>query len=265
MPKNGRPDAGARERRDRDLFNRIAVGYARKDTVKSSSLARRYLLEEALAPLLTDAQDLGTVLDVGCGVGAPALHLRGRYRRYIGVDQSAELIAAARRFNAGNADATFIVGNAKEVDLVGRRVDLVLVLGALHHMTEPDRVIDRLVALAAPGARLVMVEPSSANPAVQALRLIRGLLDPAYSREQHFFARRELQHLVAHHGLAEVEVAYLGYLTPPFAQVVVPFDRLATRLSRLAVRLDATLHRRLPGPLRFLAWDLVVRARFPRK
>ena len=70
-----------REQADRALFDRIAPHYAQKDVVASSALARQRQLLAAIETVLHQREDLGTVVDVGCGAGAPARYLAGYYAR----------------------------------------------------------------------------------------------------------------------------------------------------------------------------------------
>ncbi len=129
------------ERADRDLFDRIAGRYARKDCVVSSSLARKSQLLSAIKPVLDELPVLGTIVEIGCGAGASAKYLAGRYERYIGIDQSEEMIKLARVLNQGNASAEFIAESVKSKNLPQNVADVILSIGALHHMTQLDDAI----------------------------------------------------------------------------------------------------------------------------
>ena len=253
----------AREAEDRRLFDRIAAAYGRKDLHPVSRPPRQAMLEIALGPLLREGDTLGTVVDIGCGVGAPARILAGRYDRYLGIDHSEKMVAAARAFNAGNPAASFLAAGVREADPGGIAADLVLSIGALHHMPDLEAVVDRLKRLAKPGGRLVVIEPRRGNPLIWLLRRVRGLVDPAYSREQVFFSVRELRDLFAGRGLTDLEVEPIGFLSTPFAEVIFRPVFLFLPLSRLATAIDAWLTRRLPPWLGWLSFKVAVRARFP--
>ena len=252
-----------REQADRDLFDRIARRYARKDVVASSSLARKSQLLTAIKPLLDESPNLGTVVDVGCGVGAPARYLTGHYERYIGVDQSEEMIEAAVAFNLNNPKAEFIARNIKSSDLQDV-ADVVLSDGALHHITELDEAMDALVRIAKPGAFLVVREPQNGNPLLQAMRWMRGIVDPSYSREQVFFSEGDLRELCSNHGVTDISVEFQGFLSTPFAQVVIHPQFLSVPLSRAAISADRWLDAYLPGPLKKLSFNIVVVGRFKK-
>ncbi|MFQ5400079.1 MAG: class I SAM-dependent methyltransferase [Anaerolineae bacterium] len=254
----------SRERRDKALFDAIATRYARKDTVPSSAQARQYQLLTALRPLLAQKDNLGTVVDIGCGVGAPAAFLAGRYRRYIGVDQSEEMIRAAAQFNRHLPHVEFIAANVKSETIPDDIADVILSVGALHHMTALDDVMRNLVRVAKPGAALLVVEPQNGNPFIQVMRRLRGFLDQGYSREQKFFSEEQLRALFGRHGITRLTVDYQAFLTPPFAQVILPPQAITAPLSRLAIRADQWVHGRLRGRLRQLSFNIVLHGIFTK-
>jgi SAM-dependent methyltransferase len=251
-----------REQTDRALFNEIAYSYAQKDSVPSSSLARKAQLLSALTLILKRISYLGTVVEIGCGVGAPALYLSGRYERYVGIDQSEGMIEAARAFNRNTPQTEFIAVNVKSETLPRNVADVILSVGALHHMTPLDEVMVSLNRIARPGAFLVAIEPQNSNPLIQMMRWIRGIIDPSYSQEQIFFSTDELKNLFTRHSITEIEIDFQGFLTPPFAQVIIPPQFLTVPLVRLAIGIDRWLHAHLPTGLRRLSFNVVVIGRF---
>lgn len=253
----------SREQRDQALFDRIAARYARKDSLASSSAHRREKLFFALAPLLERNGDLGTVVDVGCGAGGPSVYLRGRYQRYIGIDYSQELIAAARHLHRDNSQAEFIAANIKEPGLPAHVADLVLCDGALHHMTGLDQVMKALAGIAKPGAFIVAIEPLRSNPLIAGMRRLRGWLDRSYSRDQISFSRDDLEALFAEIGVADIRFRWQGFFSTPFAEMPLAPQFLFVPLGRLAAMLDRRLQAHLPGVMRRLAFNIVASGRFP--
>ncbi len=251
------------EERDRRHFDQIAEAYARKDRMPSTRVPREYQVWHCVQPILNQRESLGTIVEVGCGVGRAAKYLRGRYDRYIGIDQSRQLIEAARAFNA-DCPAEFICANIKAPDLPRHVADLVILIGALHHMTEIDVVMDALCRLAKPAAWLAAFEPNNGNPVFQLLRRLRQRVDPHYSAEQRFFAPHELDGLLRRHGFTEIDLSFQGFCSPPFAEVVLRPQAVFAPLSRLATGLDRLLDGRRSTPWRLLSWNLVARARFPQ-
>ena len=252
------------EQADRDLFDRIASHYARKDSVVSSSLARKSQLLFAIKPVLDELPTLGTIVEIGCGVGASAKYLAGHYERYIGIDQSKEMIKAARVFGQDNSRVEFIVASAKSKNLPQNIADVILSVGALHHMTQLDEAVESLVKIAKPGAFLVAREPQNGNPFVQMMRWMRGKVDSSYSRNQVFFSQQGLRDLFAKYGITDISVEFQGFLTPPFAEVVMYPQILIASLSRAAIKIDSWLNMHLPGFLRKLSFNIVVIGRFTK-
>lgn len=252
-----------REERDQALYDAYAQEQARKDVLPASVIARRGELEAALALAFPEPTPLGTVLEIGCGVAAPARYLDGRYTRYIGIDQSSEMIRAAATYNVGNGRVELLAQNIKHTELPDGVADLILSIGALHHMSELDAVFAALHRLARPGAWMIAREPQNGNPLIQGARWARGRTDSSYSQEQTFFAKAALLDLFERNGMLVRRVAYHGYCTTPFAQVILPLQAIAAPLSWLAVKTDRWLYDHLPQPLQKLSFNLVVVAQFP--
>ena len=123
-----------REQKDKELFDNIAPKYAIKDIYKSTRLARQYQLDFVIKSILNQQENLGHLLDVACGVGAPAEYLNGKYKSYLGIDQSKTEIELARKIYKDKNNIHFIAENIKSIKL-NEKVDNVIALGALHHMT----------------------------------------------------------------------------------------------------------------------------------
>lgn len=251
------------ETADHELFNRIAHKYAHKDIVKSSAVCRKYQLIYALKPVLKPDYQSGVIVDIACGVGAPAAYIKNYYSEYIGIDYSEEMINAARIFNKDVKNTRFVCSNIKNIESPDVRADVIMAVGAFHHMTELDKVFNSLKAIAKPEAYLVAIEPQRANPLVQIMRWIRGKIDKSYSEEQHYFSRSELYNILKDNGMIDVETEYQGYFTPPLAQVILNPQFIFYPLAILCVQIDKCLDRFLPGFMKFLSWNIVIRAKFP--
>ena len=256
----------ATEQQDRELFDRIAKNYAKKDETGSSSLARQYQLMFAVRGVLEEQKHFDQIIDIACGVGAPAKYLQGYYDQYLGIDYSKNLIEAARVFNQGNQKASFLARNIKKIEggQIQEKGDLVLSIGALHHMTEIDEVVERLCQIAKPNAFFVAIEPQRANPFFQVLRWLRAKTDKSYSADQHFFSKKEFRELFERHRFTDIEIEYQGFFSPVFAQVVMKPQVIFIPLSKIAILLDRLLDKILPSFLKFLSWNIVVRAKFPK-
>lgn len=251
-----------RESRDQTLYDAIAAKYMRKDLVPSSAMARKSQLFAAIKPVLQKRGNLGTIVDIGCGIGAPGVFLNGRYAHYIGLDQSAEMIEAGKQFNQDLENVTLIADNVKASSVPDNTADLILVVGALHHMTGLDDVMQSMVRMAKPGADFVIIEPQNGNPLIQFMRWIRTKIDATYSEEQIFFSEQELLDLLQRHGVKQLNIAYHGFLATPFAQVIINPQIISVPLSRFAIWIDSWLNHHLRGPLRKLSFNIVLTGTF---
>ena len=112
------------------------------------------------------------VLDFGCGLGRLAPVLARRFREYVGVDVSSEMVEQARRIHASRPNCTFRVATEPGLfDVDDASTDLVVSFYVLQHVDDAATVLTSLAALArilAPGGLLVVQLPSSVHPLMQA-------------------------------------------------------------------------------------------------
>lgn len=249
------------EKQDAKLFNRVAYKYAKKHIVPSSREARKAGLLLAIQPLLDKNKNLGTIVDIGCGIGATAKYLSGHYNRYIGIDQSKKMIEYAKSLHKLNPKAEFIAKNIKDKGLPKNIADVILLLGALHHMTELDKAMKAILRIGKPGATIVAIEPHAGNPLIRFMRKIRGYIDSSYSKKQISFSSKDLYHIFKKNKLSNINIDYHGFFKPPFAQVVMYPQVIFYPLSKMAINLDKWLHKHSPLFLRKLSFNLVVIAK----
>lgn len=102
------------------------------------------------------------VLDVGCAEGATLFHL-GSPPGAVGVDLFAEKIAFAR---SAVPSCTFVQGSAYELPFEDGRFDHVIVRDVIHHLRDPERVIDEIDRVLANGGRVDLLEPCRYNPLI---------------------------------------------------------------------------------------------------
>ncbi|NYH77280.1 27-O-demethylrifamycin SV methyltransferase [Actinopolyspora biskrensis] len=102
------------------------------------------------------------VLDVGCGVGVPALRLaRTRHVRVTGISTSAPQVAqaSARAEEAGLSDeVVFHCGDAMELDFTDDAFDAAWALESLHHMSDRVRALRELRRVVRPGGSLAVAD-----------------------------------------------------------------------------------------------------------
>ncbi|BCZ20648.1 alpha/beta fold hydrolase [Mycobacterium senriense] len=102
---------------------------------------------------------------VGCGSGGAIAGLLERYPELcewdiVGVDVDYKAIGAARKRFADQPEVNFIVGDAREADvLADSRFDVVYLHGVLDHCTEHRRLFDSVLRALKPGGRMFYVTP----------------------------------------------------------------------------------------------------------
>ncbi len=247
----------SRRARDRRLFDAIAPRYCRKDLLPASSRARRLRLEQTLRKVpLSPAAD---VLEVGCGAGFAARYLQGRFRSYVGIDQSQQLIQLATAYNAGD-DVAFHCTDITSYE-PDRLFDGIFMIGVLHHLPRPEDDLAHIAGWLAPAGWLVVNEPQPANPLFSHARRIRKRLHEDYSAEQEQLSAAQLTTMFAHAGFSDVVVAPQGLFSTPLAEVVLKPQLLARALALPACLLDRVLEAAAAPLLRRLSWNLIAAGR----
>ncbi|WP_309133393.1 class I SAM-dependent methyltransferase [Cellulomonas sp.] len=94
-----------------------------------------------------------TALDVGCGEGMLARHLRTVVPQVTGIDLHAPSLAEAR---AAGGDVTYVEGDVLTHPFMPGSFDVVASVATLHHLDARAGLL-RLAALVRPGGRLVVV------------------------------------------------------------------------------------------------------------
>jgi len=235
--------------------------YVHKDLTPSSRCARRLRLERTLVSVPMNPS--WRVLEVGCGAGFGATYLQGRYREYVGLDHSLELVRLAREYNGGPG-IEFVAASIADF-ATDRRFDLIFLIGVLHHLEEMDEALVTLAGLLAPGGYLAVNEPQPANPIVSATRWLRTVMDRSYSSDQVQLGRRRLRHTFSQAGLVGVEVRPQGLFSTPFAEMPLRPSFLTTPAARLACWIDKAAEPVMGSLLLPLSWNLVVVGRDPHE
>lgn len=147
------------------------------------------------------------VLEVGCGGGHVLERFAGLART--GVDMSPSMIGRSRR-RLGSA-VTLLRASAEDLPLDDHSFDVILCTEVLEHTREPWIVIEELMRVAAPGARVVVSIPNERNidrakRAIRSVpgarRLLRTLADEGNEWHLHRFDEPYLRHMIS--GIAEI-------------------------------------------------------------
>ncbi|PZF76215.1 SAM-dependent methyltransferase [Aestuariivirga litoralis] len=147
------------------------------------------------------------ILDVGCGDGVLTAELRDRGVDVVGVDSSADFIAAAQ---ARGLDARLMDGEALAF---GPEFDAVFSNAALHWMPQADDVVAGIARALKPGGRFVAEFGGHGNvaaivTAMRAVGLSRGG-DLALANPWYFPAPQVYQAVLERHGFSVSRIALI--------------------------------------------------------
>lgn len=148
-----------------DVFNdgqvHLAYWYDDEDQVPLIEASQRLTRKVADSLRLRKGE---RVLDVGCGLGAPAIQLATEYGvRVTGINISTRQVAEAhaRARAAGLADqVTFRSGNYMSLDFPDGSFDAVVAMEALVYVSDLGHALGGLHRVLRPGGRLSLTEPT---------------------------------------------------------------------------------------------------------
>jgi 2-polyprenyl-6-hydroxyphenyl methylase/3-demethylubiquinone-9 3-methyltransferase len=102
------------------------------------------------------------LLDIGCGAGLASESLATAGHDVLGLDASADGIAAARAhleahpLPAGSGPLTYRNGSAEDLVAEGQHFDAVIALEIIEHVTDPEAFMRLLSALVEPGGTVIV-------------------------------------------------------------------------------------------------------------
>jgi SAM-dependent methyltransferase len=112
---------------------------------------------ESQLGVLPDVRGLD-VVELGCGTGYVSAWLARRGARPVGIDNSAQQLASARRFQREfGLDFPLVHASAEQVPLAGERFDLAISEYGASIWCEPHRWIPEAARLLRPGGRLIFL------------------------------------------------------------------------------------------------------------
>ncbi len=96
--------------------------------------------------------------DLGCGTGQVTEALAPFVARVVGVDESPEMLAAARGRLAGRSDVELRRGSLEALPVEDGEMDAAVVFLVLHYVVEPERALAEVARGLRPGGRLLVVD-----------------------------------------------------------------------------------------------------------
>jgi len=168
---------------DHQLFEQMYQGQAPWDTGRP---------QPAIVKLAQAGQIRGSVLDVGCGTGENLLYLAAGGHEAWGLDFVPVAIQRARTKAAERGIAAhFVVGNALELNKLGRQFDTVIDCGLFHTFADEQRpvFVRGLTEVLRPGGLLHVLcfsdeEPGSEGPRRISRQEIRDAFQDGWKVQQ---------------------------------------------------------------------------------
>jgi ubiquinone/menaquinone biosynthesis C-methylase UbiE len=153
------------------------VGY-RVAMQEERATALQAHVRQLLAPL--DGSE--RALDSGCGAGALAFALAPLVESVVGVDLSADLVAAGRKLAPSNCE--LILGDATALPFAYGSFDIAGCMRVLHHAHRPELIVSELARVTRPGGRILVVDQiGDIDPTVAAeLDRFEQARDPSHAR-----------------------------------------------------------------------------------
>jgi ArsR family transcriptional regulator len=148
------------------------------DRLRAEVYGKRVGVEALLALLPSE----WTVADLGCGTGALAAELAGRVRRVVAVDQSAEMLRAARRRLAPHPNVEIHEARLEALPIPDATCDAAVAVLVLSYLREPAAALREAARILRPGGRLVVVE--AARHGDEELRRRMGQLWPGFDERE---------------------------------------------------------------------------------
>lgn len=99
-----------------------------------------------------------TVADLGCGTGNAAELLAPHVHRVVCVDQSPEMLDAARKRMVGVNNIEFIAGPLINLPLPSQSVDAAVLMLVLHHLADVPAALKEATRILRPRGRLLVVD-----------------------------------------------------------------------------------------------------------
>jgi SAM-dependent methyltransferase len=189
-----------------------------------SWLVERYGAIES-ADWLAEHGDNPVLIDAGCGAGMSALELFGplvKRVRYLGIDISTAVEAAAKRFAARGMRAAFMQADIANLPLAPGSADLIFSEGVLHHTNSTRGALLALARLLRTGGRIMFYVYRKKGPVREFTDdYIRGQLQ-AMSPEKAWQAVESLTQLGVALGRLNAEI----HIPQPIDLLGIPAGRI---------------------------------------
>ena len=104
-------------------------------------------------------EQLGRVLDVGCGPGVMTEVVLERGGTFDGVDLSPEMISEANEKFGQLPNVRFAVGNIEAIDAVDNAYDQLICMAVIEYLKTPDKALAEMARVLKPGGIAILTMP----------------------------------------------------------------------------------------------------------
>ncbi len=152
---SNRADLGKDPKRVSGMFDQVAAGYDRTNTVLSLGNDKlwRVAVTRAVAP-----RPRQRILDLAAGTGASSVALARSGAEVVAADFSPGMIAEGRRRHGGMANLTFAEADATALPFDDDAFDTVTISFGLRNVADPRKALAEMLRVTKPGGRLVVCE-----------------------------------------------------------------------------------------------------------
>lgn len=220
---------------------------------------------EAASSLPTTKNDL--VLDLGCGNGYSTANIKAKLA--VGVDLSHHELAAAKK---KYPKCEFVVADARQLPFATGTFDKVVAINMLHHVLDPEKVLNECNRVLKPGGTFISVDPNLTNPfgyttrglfrLLQLKRIFPRFPQFALGEDEYQFTFKRYNKLFQSSKFSNYKIRPHRFERVLFlASIVFPFIADLPFYSRLAVFSSVAGNKLVSlGPLKYLCYFWICEA-----
>jgi len=150
-----RADLGKDPSRVSGMFDEVAAGYDRTNTVLSLGNDRLWRVATTRAVAPRPGQ---RILDLAAGTGASSVALARSGAQVVAGDFSPGMIAEGRRRHGHVPNVTFVEADAMALPFADDEFDAVTISFGLRNVNDPKKALAEMLRVTAPGGKLVVCE-----------------------------------------------------------------------------------------------------------